>query len=398
MSKDIILKNCEIYQYFKKIGIVMIFRLTVIMHIVNFIKASTQKGYAGTVTDVVNMSLANCHRTTFGKVLSEGKWDVEKGWKALRSKVIKDVSINDESSKEPLIVILDDTISEKTKPLSQAKRSIAGTSYHQSHSKGKNKVWGHQLLTMMLSKGLKISPIYIERYIKGEKSKIDRACEMIESLPVSEGKSYVLCDSWYTNKRVVNSSFVRGYHYIGALKTNRIISPKGIKIQLKEFTKYIEEKDVYPVTVNGVRYLVYRYEGNLNGIDNAVVLLTWNEKSFKKPGALHAFLCTDTELKNEEILKIYSKRWPIEIFFRHSKTNLGLNKYQVRSTVSIDRILFMIALTYVYCCNISADRNFSNGLQVVRKNTEKDRVQYIYEMATQGVAVDEIYKKLKIAS
>ncbi|WP_231293807.1 hypothetical protein [Thermoanaerobacterium thermosaccharolyticum] len=38
----------------------------------------------------------------------------------------------------------------------------------------------------------------------------------------------------------------------------------------------------------------------------------------------------------------------MEIFFRHTKNNLGLNMYQVRSTKSIDRLLWIISLIYLY--------------------------------------------------
>jgi hypothetical protein len=100
------------------------------------------------------------------------------------------------------------------------------------------------------------------------------------------------------------------------------------------------------VTVNNVTYLVYRYEGPLNGVDNAVVLFCWPEKAFKHPNALHAFLCTDVELDTQTILENYSIRWPIEIFFRESKNNLGLKGYQVRSVLSIDQLLLLIVLAY----------------------------------------------------
>ncbi|WP_349292279.1 transposase [Thermoanaerobacterium thermosaccharolyticum] len=45
-------------------------------------------------------------------------------------------------------------------------------------------------------------------------------------------------------------------------------------------------------------------------------------------------MCTDTELDTKTILNYYNQRWPIEIFFRQTKNNLGLNTYQVRSTKS----------------------------------------------------------------
>ncbi|STO13290.1 Uncharacterised protein [[Flavobacterium] thermophilum] len=45
------------------------------------------------------------------------------------------------------------------------------------------------------------------------------------------------------------------------LKANRILYPKGIAIQAKQFARYIESKDTRLVTVGQERYRVYRYEG-----------------------------------------------------------------------------------------------------------------------------------------
>ncbi|HAK42513.1 MAG TPA: hypothetical protein DCM59_07155 [Clostridium sp.] len=172
-------------------------------------------------------------------------------------------------------------------------------------------------------------------------------------------------------REVINAHFKKGYYLIGALKTNRVIYPKGIGIQIKQFTQYIEKNDVCLVTVNNYKYWVYRYEGNLNGIDNAVVLFCWPENSFKKEGALHTFLCTDIALDTQTILEYYSKRWPIEIFFRQTKNNLGLNTYQVRSTQYIDRLLFLISLTHIYCSiQEKANDSFSKGLIVCRNEVK----------------------------
>ncbi|MDI3311900.1 MAG: IS701 family transposase [Thermoanaerobacterium sp.] len=392
-----ITENSSIIQYLLKLNFALYFTKPVIRHIVEFIIAATQKGYSGTVTDIVNLSFANCHRTTFGKFLSQGVWNIEYAWRAIRREVIRIIFELSQTRKKPIFVIFDDTIAEKTKPLLQAKHSIQATGYHQSHLKGKQ-VWGHQLLVMMLSCGKVVLPYYIERYEKGGKSKIERICEMVSMLPTPKGPAYGLCDSWYINEKVINAHLKKGYHLLGALKTNRIIYPQGIRIQIKDFAKYIGKSEVHLVTVNGSRYWIYRYEGALNGIDNAVVLMCWPEKAFNNQKALHAFICTDTELDTETILNYYSQRWPIEIFFRQTKNNLGLNTYQVRSTKSIDRLLCLISLTYLYCTT-SSDKyyKFGQGIIIARKEVQKQRIQWIYEQAKNDVSIDEILGQLKLA-
>ena len=393
--KNILTKKSPISQFLFKLGFFLYFSKPVLKHIEEFIKGSTQKGYKGTVTDIVLLSIANCHRTTFGKFLSEGVWNINFAWKGIRKFVVRTI-YECSSPNLPVFAIYDDTIAEKTKPSSQATSVIQEASFHHSHLKGKQ-VYGHQLLTTMLSCGKKILPYYIQRYKKGEKSKIEMVCEIVESLPSPKGAAYGLCDSWFTNQKVINAHFKKGYHLIGALKTNRVIYPKGLSIQIKEFTQYIEKNDVCLVTVNNSKYWVYRYEGHLNGVDNAIVLLCWHENAFKKEGALHAFLCTDTELSNQTILEYYSKRWPIEVFFRQTKNNLGLNTYQVRSTKSIDRLLFLISLTYIYCSmRENANGSFSKGLLICRNDVKKDSIQWIYECAQNNVPIETIFKTMKV--
>lgn len=223
-------------------------------------------------------------------------------------------------------------------------------------------------------------------------------CDIAESLPVLKGAAYGLCDSWFTNEKVINAHFKKGYHLIGGLKTNRIIYPEGFGIQIKQFTQYIEKSDVRPVTANNSEYWVYRYEGALKGIDNTVVLLCWQKNSFKKEGALRAFLCTDIELSSQTILEYYSRTWPIEIFFRQTKNNIGINKYQVRSSKAIDRILLLASLTYIYCSiDEDAGDSFSRGLILRRNQFRKYNIQWIYESAQNGISLDAILKTMKVA-
>ena len=47
---------------------------------------------------------------------------------------------------------------------------------------------------------------------------------------------------------------------------------------------------------------MYRYEGKLNGIENAVVLLSYPEKAVGNPKALRAFLSTDVSLSTVECI------------------------------------------------------------------------------------------------
>jgi hypothetical protein len=107
----------------------------------------------------------------------------------------------------------------------------------------------------------------------------------------------------------------KGFYTIGALKTNRILYPCVIKQKASEFALHLRKTgpDVSLVTVGSRNYYVYRYEGSLNSIDNAAVLLSYPEDAFHVPKALRAFISTDVSLTTQEIPDRYAERWPVKV-------------------------------------------------------------------------------------
>ncbi|MBJ6361635.1 IS701 family transposase [Paenibacillus sp. MAHUQ-46] len=313
----------------------------VVAHIETYMAAATAKGFRGKVVDLAEYS--DRHRTTLGHFLAEGKWDETVLQNKVKAESLRQVVEIPHHAAEPLFVIHDDTIAKKTKPSSQAKSPIEQTGFHHSHLEGKV-VWGHQVQATVVQSG-GISLIHaIDPYDKTKThpdgtvyTKIDRVCDMAATLPPPPHRGYVLVDSWFTCSRVMESYAAAGYHLIGGLQTNRIIYPQGIRISVQDFALHIRKEDVRLVTVNGSAYWTYRYEGALNDMENAVILLCWPEQAFGEQKALRAFLCTDVSLTTETICTYYSKRWPIEIFFRQSKNNLGFDTYQVRSATAFIR-------------------------------------------------------------
>jgi len=396
MSHDTILpKNDTMINFFRQHHLSLYFSKPVLRHIGEFITAATAKGYRGKVTDLAEWS--SCHRTSLGHFLSNGVWDKSYIQQMIRQESLKFVRSLSEQTEQPLFVIHDDTVCNKTKPSSQAQHPIEQTKFHYSHLEGKT-VWGHQVQATMVQCGDSSLIHDIRRYDKTKQSKIDDACDLAKTMPIPTQSSYALVDSWYTCPKLINAYAARGYHLIGALKTNRILYPQGIHTPLTTLASYVTEKDVRLVTVNGSSYWVYRYEGALNGIENAVVLFCWPENAFQKPKALHAFLCTDVSLETQTILTYYSKRWPVEIFFRQAKGNLGFNGYQVRSIEAIERLWTLLAFTHLYCTiGLGEPSLFGDGLRNVRKAVKADYVRWIYECGQRCISLDVVMKCLKIA-
>lgn len=164
----------------------------------------------------------------------------------------------------------------------------------------------------------------------------------------------------------------------------------------QEFAKSIEPRDTRLVTVGKERYRVYRYEGALNGLKDAVVLPAWKADQSMTSEHLHCVLSTDRKLSDEDILSYYTERWSIECFFRQSKDQLKLDGYRVRHVRAVKRYWILVQLTYVYSM-FESNGDFSTGLDLLRTNKAHRLVEFIYGVANQNIPIDAMKKQLHMA-
>lgn len=325
--------------------------------------------------------------------LSKGKWDDEKLRQSLREETYRYIEEQSAKENQPLFVSIDDTTNPKKKPSSQAKRPMQGGAYLYSHLLGKT-VWGHQVQAAIISTGNTALCYELERYDKERNSKIEIALGTAESLPTAQKASYALMDSWYTCPKVVDAFASKGYHTIAALKTNRIIYPQGIGLSINEFaSKYIRQSDADLVTVGKKRYCIYRYEGALNGIEHAIVLISYPEGAFGVEKALRAFLCTDCDLDTPTILEYYHHRWKIEVFFKQSKNLLGFSGYQMRSIKGIVRFWTLLSLAHFYSVSKkSVPVPLGIAVRLARETIAKDIALFLYSAKENGLPFDAAFQ------
>ena len=314
---------------------------------------------------------------------------------ALKQSVIEIIYSEAVRTGKPVFCIVDDTIASKTKPSSRALHPIEDAYFHQSHLKRKQD-YGHQAVAVMLScNGIVLNYAFV-MYNKSV-SKIDIVQNIAKELPVPPVMSYFLCDCWYVSEKIINTFATKGFHTIGALKTNRMLYPFGIKKKLSEFATLlsITSSDFHLVTVKNQKYYVYQYEGKLNGIENAVVLLSYPEKAFGNPKALRAFLSTDTSLSMDEILAYYICRWPIEVFFRQCKTKLALDNYQIRSSQGIQRYWLLMSLAHYMCVAGTGEFcSFENGYYKISNIVQMEKYRYLFQCAKECHDFDSFVKSV----
>lgn len=286
---------------------------------------------------------------------------------------------------------MDDTIASHTRLSSQAMHPIKAAYFHQSHLKGCQD-YGHQAVSVMLSCNRITLNYDITLYDKS-RSKLQIVQEISGELPTAPTVSCFLCDSWYTSVKVMDSFIQKGFYTIGALKTDRIIYPGAIHQNVSGFDLHLRktDRDVSLFTVGIRKFYVYRYEGKLNDIPNATVIISYPEEDFGNPKALKVFISTNVGMTTQEILDTYTERWPIEAFFRQSKSKLGLDKYQIRSKQGIQRYWLIMSLVHYMCCIHSGKYcAFEKGYQYFQNQVKTEQLSNLHRFIKNGASLEDV--------
>jgi SRSO17 transposase len=310
------------------------------------------------ITQIRNAARQDCHLSSMTNFLNHSPWCVNRMQRRRMQFVIE--TLRKQRAKKgdtctPVFFIIDDTSCKKDK----STKKMESLDFHYAHDEGKS-VWSHCIVTSHIvsresSYALDFRQYFREEYCKTHdikfKSKNDLAIEMIQAYEADENESvYVLMDSWYTSKKLIDTCNSKGFHVIAAVRANRIICPKGISIPIDEFsTRFIHKSDLRSVTVeNQGKFWVYEYEGSLSDMENVKLLLSWKNDYTPSSKPQACILCTDQSLDLVTIQRFYHVRWNIETGYRYFKELLGFDQYQLLSYVGIERFWAIQFLTYNY--------------------------------------------------
>jgi hypothetical protein len=270
----------------------------------------------------------------------------------------------------PLTILasLDDSLGKKGK----ATKHLEAVDYHHNHSEStrKRQSWCNGYVYVELH--LQIGPfgfLFDTRlYLREKKvrqlnrgrslekrlvyrSKYHLAREMLLELEIllpAGSQVYVLFDSWYASAKLINLCLRRNWQVICALKANRKIE----KQRIDRYHQTLSHKPYQRITLQAVdnrrtrTYLVRTVRGHLEDIRPEVYVLL----SKKRPGDPRPkyFLCTDTRLTAEEALKLYQKRWPVEVDNLYLKEVLGLGDFRLQAFETIQKWFAVVNLAINY--------------------------------------------------
>ena len=129
---------------------------------------------------------------------------------------------------------------------------------------------------------------------------------------------YVLFDSWFSNPAQVTAIHSKGMDVIAMIKKSSRLkySYCGEQLNIKEIYSRNKKRRGRSKYLLSVDVMV----GKENPIPAKIVCV--RNRANRKDWL--AFICTDTTLSEEEIIRIYGKRWQIEVFFKTCKSMLNL--------------------------------------------------------------------------
>ena len=228
---------------------------------------------------------------------------------------------------------------------------------------------GNVIVTTHIYDGVRSFPLDLELYQKAEnfekgeedpsfQKKPEIAIKLIEkSLERNCKPEIVLIDGGYgNNSDFLNKLEEKNLKYIGGIAKNRKV--KQVKDGKIEEEKRIDEiaeslaKDEFKIVELGEKKLwvaLIKVEINkLSGVKTIAIVM--NANSFEQATEIDYLITNEQEEKvtEEWVVKKYSQRNWIEVFYREIKGWLGLSEYQLRDKKSLMRHFILVFCAYTF--------------------------------------------------
>lgn len=156
--------------------------------------------------------------------------------------------------------------------------------------------------------------------------------------------SYVLMDTWFSSSKMFKNIKSLGIDMIGMLKitTKQFFVYKNRKLNIKtlfnESMKYGRKTGIYNGIISGL---------TVKTVDGVQLRIIFVVNRNKKSDWL-AIASSDITVSDEEIVRIYEKRWSIECFFKAIKSTFRLEKeFQVNSFDSLIAHTTIVFIRYM---------------------------------------------------
>ena len=226
-------------------------------------------------------------------------------------------------------------------------------------------------------------------------TKIQLCNEIIDEHRPIARKTVILIDSWYTGNEVISTCRKRGYHWIGDLKSNRVVIYDGKRMHVSDLLNILRKRGQFTDTVidDGQIYQTAKVMAYIPSLKENVSILI-NAKG--DTSDIHV-LCTDLQQEDvSTIIRYARKRVMIENSYKDAK-QLGFGEYRFRKSEAALIHAHLVFLAYILL-QILRFRLFSYGITKavqsmefvitwVRKKTRQGFIHYICDKLKQGTSI-----------
>lgn len=341
-------------------------------------------------------------------------WDPDDLRLPLIGFIIQDLAKRVKDGTAPIYLTLDDSLTIKDK----ATRKLQSVDWHFDHNRNRTVKSGNHVVLGIhwggfhypLSWRLYLRQSTVRRLNRRRnnnrlkyQSKLELAKQMLQQIisKLPAGKPvYVLFDSWYTSAKLVKWIRQQGWHVIAGLKSNRKLSGRKMTDWHKDLKghRYCQAR-LRLANGRARTYWVRSVTGRLEGVPGIVrVLLSQTGPGAKAP---KYFLCTDTQLTEQEILRRYQNRWSQEVDYWHVKLQLGLGDFRMQSYEAIEKwyaeVYLTLAFLYWQRYEDSAKHKRTTSLSEVLSRMRADHNRAVLQAACEemaaGAELDDVLQR-----
>lgn len=182
-----------------------------------------------------------------------------------------------------------------------------------------------------------------KRRIMAQRKGTDVMIQLIdEAIKAGHKAGYVLFDSWFSNPHQIVEPKDKGLDTIAMVKISSRISYEfnGERRNIKQIYNSCKKRRGRSRYLLSVPVRVGQDKKDGHSVDAGIVCVRnrINRKDWL------ALICTDMSLREEDIIRIYGKRWNIEVFFKTCKSFLNLgSEYH---GLSYDALTAHVALVF----------------------------------------------------
>jgi hypothetical protein len=206
------------------------------------------------------------------------------------------------------------------------------------------------------------------------------ACLIVKELDLPDNiKLIVVADEYFEGHKLTNLCRKKGYVFIAPVDSRRTFEPghtlhaRGKALPRSAYRKLVlrrGEEDTashrrhWPKGAGEKGRRVYRFcceRRAVAGIGEAAVVYSWKRRR-DRSGRLTAretfkvLVCSEPELLGEEdvekigamIVEFFEMRWPVEVFFRELKSDLGLSDYRGTDFRAFERHVDLCLLSFMF--------------------------------------------------